>query len=79
MSGRVLETWINETLADAEHLNIPGCIANQDKKMPIKKYNIDRTTLFQCGLSSEMIDRIYRALYVYSFGFHQMVHEALKH
>lgn len=30
MSGRVLETWINETLKDAEHLNIPGCIANSD-------------------------------------------------
>ena len=26
MSPKVLETWINETLADAEHLDIPGVI-----------------------------------------------------
>lgn len=31
MSGRVLETWINETLKDAEHLNIPGAISNPDQ------------------------------------------------
>lgn len=79
MSARVLETWINETLKDAEHLNLPGAITNSDQLMPIKRYNIDRKTLNSSGLSSEMVDRIYRALYVYSFGFHQMVTEALKH
>ena len=26
MSPKVLETWINETLQDAEHLDIPGVI-----------------------------------------------------
>lgn len=70
MSARVLETWINETLKDAEHLNLPGAITNSDQLMPIKRYNIDRKTLNSSGLSSEMVDRIYRALYVYSFGFH---------
>ena len=26
MSPKVLETWINETLCDAEHLDIPGVV-----------------------------------------------------
>ena len=26
LNARVIETWINETLADAEHLDIPGVI-----------------------------------------------------
>ena len=26
MTPKVLETWINETLQDAEHLDIPGVI-----------------------------------------------------
>ena len=26
LNARVLETWINETLADAEHLDIPGVV-----------------------------------------------------
>ena len=27
MNPRILENWINNTLLDAEHLEIPGCIA----------------------------------------------------
>ena len=30
MNPMVLETWINETLQDAEHLDIPGCILKPD-------------------------------------------------
>lgn len=26
LNARVIETWINETLSDAEHLDIPGVI-----------------------------------------------------
>ncbi len=42
MSPKVLETWINETLADAEHLDIPGVILKPEHKNPISRYGIDR-------------------------------------
>ena len=32
MSPKVLETWINETLQDAEHLDIPGVILKPEHK-----------------------------------------------
>ena len=32
MNPKVLETWINETLQDAEHLDIPGCILKPEHK-----------------------------------------------
>ena len=42
MSPKVLETWINETLQDAEHLDIPGVILKPEQKRPIERYQIDR-------------------------------------
>ena len=26
INKNVLETWLNETLGDAEHMDIPGCV-----------------------------------------------------
>jgi hypothetical protein len=42
MSPKVLETWINETLQDAENLDIPGCILKPEQKNPISRYGIDK-------------------------------------
>lgn len=35
LNARVIETWINETLADAEHLDIPGVILKPTQKLPL--------------------------------------------
>ena len=35
MSPKVIETWINETLHDSEHLDIPGVILKPEHKNPI--------------------------------------------
>lgn len=35
MNSKVLETWINETLTDADHLDIPGVILKPEHKLPI--------------------------------------------
>ena len=32
LNARVIETWINETLSDAEHLDIPGVILKPSQK-----------------------------------------------
>jgi hypothetical protein len=45
MNPKVLETWINETLQDAEHLDIPGVILKPEHKKPISRYGIDRLEL----------------------------------
>ena len=35
LNARVIETWINETLSDAEHLDIPGVILKPGQKQPL--------------------------------------------
>lgn len=45
LNPKVIETWINETLLDAEHLDIPGVVLKPEHKNPISRYSIDRLTL----------------------------------
>jgi hypothetical protein len=73
MSPKVLETWINETLQDAEHLDIPGVVLKPEHKNPITRYGIDRMSFSNAGLPVELIDRVYRALFVYSVGFYELI------
>lgn len=42
MNPKVLETWINTTLEDAEHLDIPGVILKSEHKTPVTRYGIGR-------------------------------------
>ena len=77
VSNRVLETWINETLTDAFHLEIPGVLTKPEHKNPIHRYGIDRSTLITSGLSTEEVDRIYRSLFVYSVGFFELLKKIL--
>ena len=73
----VLETWINETLSDAEHLDIPGCILKPDNHLPVIRYGIDRSQLYAAGMDTDTADRIYRALFVYSVGFYELIKRCL--
>ena len=79
MNPKVLETWINETLQDAEHLDIPGVILKPEHKNPISRYGIDRLELSKAGIPNDMIDRLYRALFVYSVGFYELIKKCLQH
>ena len=45
LNSNMIETWINETLLDAEHLDIPGIAVKPEHKNPISRYFIDRLTL----------------------------------
>ena len=45
LNCRVIETWINDTLIDASHLEIPGVILKPESKKPLFRYGIDRTQL----------------------------------
>ena len=75
----MLETWINETLADAEHLDIPGVILKPEHKNPISRYGIDRMSLSNHGIPNDLGDRVYRALFVYSVGFYELLKRCLEH
>lgn len=77
MSPKVIENWINATLVDAEHLDIPSVILKPKNKVPLTKYAIDRNTLASSGLSSDQIDRVYRSLFVHSVGFYELLKQQL--
>ena len=79
MSPKVLETWLNETLQDAEHLDIPGVALKPESKNPITRYHIDKQELTLAGLDNKMVDRIYQALFVYSVGFYELIKKCLEH
>ena len=38
LAPKVLETWLNETLTEAEYLDIPGVIMKPENKAPINRY-----------------------------------------
>ena len=79
LNPKVIETWINETLLDAEHLDIPGVVLKPEHKNPISRYLVDRSTLTNSGVPNEDVDRIYRGLFVYSIGFYEMLQRCLHH
>ena len=53
MNPKVLETWINETLKDAEHLDIPGVVLKPEHKEPIARHGIDRLSLQMNNIDNE--------------------------
>lgn len=79
MNPKVMEHWINETLSDAEHLNIPGIIIKPESTLPIRRYKIDRMTLTKGGIPNESVNRIYRSLFVYSVGFYDLIVRCMEH
>ena len=79
MNPKVIESWINETLADAEHLDVPGVLLKPEHKNPIARYGIDKLTLTNAGIPTQVIDRIFRALFVYSIGFYELMDKWLSH
>jgi hypothetical protein len=42
LNSRIIETWLNETLADAAHMDIPGMILKPENKKPMTRYGIDK-------------------------------------
>lgn len=79
MNPKIVETWINETLEDAGHLDIPNIILLPSHKNPITWYGIDRISLTNAGIPNTYVDRIYRCLFVYSVGFFEMIKNCLDH
>jgi hypothetical protein len=45
----------------------------------LKKFGVDRKNLKSKGIDNESIDRMYRCLFVYSFGFYEMLSQIFEH
>ena len=75
---RYVEQWLNDVLSDAEELDMPGVLKRPEHKNPLSRYEIDKHTLTAGAVHEDMVDRIYRALFVHSVGFFGMIKEATK-
>lgn len=57
---------------------MPGILNKPEHQKPLQRYEIDRINLSKFGLSDEIIDRVYRSLFVHSVGFFGLLKEATK-
>lgn len=46
---------------------------------PLGRAGIDRASLYRLGMPKDLVDRLYRALYVYTNGFHNIINEIASH
>ena len=74
---RIIEQWLNGTLADAEHYQLPGVILKQDHSNHVTRYGIDRMVLTNSGIPNEDVNHLYRCLYVYSLGFYSLIKDII--
>ena len=84
ISKLAIENWINDTLSQAEYYQIPGVIKRinvgegpgaKGKQNVTIDYGIDRLTLNYTGFSNEIVDKLYRSLYVNSVGFYNQIED----
>lgn len=60
-------------------MEIPGIVLRPTHKNPLKRYLIDKIYLASQGMSLADIERIYRAMFVYSVGFYEMISKCVQH
>jgi hypothetical protein len=46
---------------------------------PLGRAGMDRHSLYRMGMPKDLVDRLYRALYVYTNGFHNIINEIAAH
>ncbi|KAF0694418.1 Aste57867_14715 [Aphanomyces stellatus] len=61
--------------SDASQLNVISC----SKKSPLQGAGIDSASLLRLGLPKQLVERIYRGLFVYTSGFHTLIHDIGRH
>jgi hypothetical protein len=73
INPKVMEVWLNDILAEAQELGLKTAYLKADKTKPISQFGIDRQTLGKLGLNTEVTNRLYRGLFVYSVGFFELI------
>lgn len=79
LNPRILEAWINNTVSDAEQIELPEELVSADTRQPLNRFGVDRQSLISAGVPSHEVDRVFRALFVYSIGFYQLINQAMEH
>jgi len=74
----VTENWLASTLEQAADLRIPGVLQPHGKVTILTQYGLNREALHAKGCSREGVDRLYRAMFVYSVGFYQMIESLMQ-
>jgi hypothetical protein len=46
--------WLNQTLSDAEHMDIPGVILKPETRPPISRHGIDKRAFDESGIPEEI-------------------------
>lgn len=78
-NSQYMESWINEKLRQAQVMKDPSIVhLLEDNQKPLTRYDIDKNSMIKLGLSVQQIDNIYRALYVNTNGFFQMLSDQTK-
>lgn len=80
IKGAMKKGLLKESSSNSAYKTLSAEQVNKaTKKIDVlKKFGIDRGTLKSNGIDDESITRIYRALYVYSLGFYQLIQEPLQ-
>ena len=79
VTPEVILQWIKDTLEDASYFQVPGTVANIDKRDILRQFRIDREQLNINGLPERQISRLYRCLFVYSVGFNELLKSLLSY
>lgn len=78
MRHDIMESWLNSILEDAEMLKAPGVVLSRGNIPVLERYGVDRKSLNDVGCHKDSVDRLYRALFVYSIGFYQLIRTLVK-
>jgi hypothetical protein len=78
VNPKKIELWIGTALKEALKEGYIVKKAVDPKASILKVFGIDKETLKANELDSDAINRLYRALYVYSLGFHELIKEPLE-
>ena len=78
INPKKVEGWIGGALRDAMNKGYVKKEAMKIHKSVLRTFGIDRETLLNNDLDAKNINRLYRALYVYSLGFYELLKEPLK-
>lgn len=76
----VSEVWVDQMLGHHVQRGAEEGVSsiNAKARLYLKENGLDRPSLERDGLCKDEIDRMYRAMYVYSIGFHQCVTDIVK-
>lgn len=79
INPKVMEVWLNDILEEAQQIDIKSWYLKPGKQKPISQFGIDRQSLGKYGLNTELINRVYRGLFVYSVGFFELLRKWTLH